>query len=49
MQKTKVYYQPWGKKFKCRFCFMEKQLTKILTVEQVKEIQADDSYQLIRT
>jgi len=46
--KTKLYFYPWGNKFKCRFCFMEKQITKILTVEQLKKIQSENQYELIR-
>jgi hypothetical protein len=48
MEKTKVYFSVWGKKFKCRFCFIEKQITKILTVEQLKKIQSENNYNLIR-
>jgi len=46
--KVKIYFSPWGKKFKCRFCFIEKQITKILTVEQLKKIQSENNHELIR-
>lgn len=48
MEKTTVYFSAWGKKFKCRFCFIEKQITKILTVEQLKKMQSENNYILIR-
>ena len=44
--KIKIYYSIWGKKFKCRFCFDQKQITKILTPAELQKLQGE--YELIR-
>ena len=41
---TTVHYKPHGAKFKVIFCFQSKQITKIVTKDELENILADVRY-----
>jgi len=41
---TPVHYKPHGAKFKVVFCFPSKQITKIVTKDEMESILADARY-----
>jgi len=43
-----VFVQPYGQKFKLRFHFSQKVITKIMTKEEATKIGNDPSYKLMR-
>ena len=42
-----IKVKPHGKKFKCRFLFHAKTITKIMTSEQVNALTTDDKYKVM--
>ena len=44
---TQANVTRYGKKFKVAIRFTHKTITKIMTIEQVNELQADDRYNVI--
>jgi len=45
---TPVHYKPHGSKFKVIFCFQAKQITKIVTKDEMQNILADARYSVNR-
>ena len=46
--KTEIIYFPWGKKFKCRYMFDSKVITKIHDIEKMRELKKNPKYKLVR-